>query len=186
MTLLEMKNKVLRLIEEANPDNENLTDDPDIAMKINDVINQVLYELARFKKIPRYIEFEVTNGETIDYERLEKECGSEIYQISTVGGVEHQRKADGTVYKVLEDGVAEIECYIYPERINDKTNKNYEFELSADALEIMPYGVASDLLKSDVSTNYGSIYANRYEEMKSRLDSRYSTASITFKGGVEY
>ncbi len=185
MTLLEMKNKVLRLIEEANPNNENLTDDPDIAMKINDVINQVLYELARFKKIPRYIEFEVTNGEIIDFERLEKECGSEIYQISTVSGIEHQRKADGTVIKVLEDGVAEIECYIYPERINDKTNKNYEFELSADALEIMPYGVASDLLKSDVSTNYGSIYAKRYEEMITRLDSRYSTASVTFKGGAD-
>jgi hypothetical protein len=184
MTLLEMKNKVLRLIEEANPNNEKLTDDPDIALKINDVINQVLYELARFKKIPRYIEFEVKNGETIDFERLEKECGSEIYQISAVQGINFQFKADGTVIKVLEDGIAEVECYIYPERINDKTKNNYEFELSADALEIMPYGVACDLLKSDVSTNYGSVYAQRYEEMITRLDSRYGTPSITFKGGV--
>lgn len=184
MTLEQMKNKVLRLIEEANPNNENLTDDPDIAMKINDVINQVLYELARFKKIPRYIEMEVAKGETIDFERLEKECGSEIYQIGNVSGIDFQSKADGTVIKVLEDGVAEIECYIYPERIDDKTKKNYEFELSADALEIMPYGVAADLLKSDVSTNYGAIYSNRYEEMKSRLDSRYSMPSITFEGGV--
>jgi hypothetical protein len=184
MTLLEMKNKVLRLIEEANPNNEKSTDDPDIALKINDVINQVLYELARFKKIPRYIEFEVKNGETIDFERLEKECGSEIYQISAVQGINFQFKADGTVIKVLEDGIAEVECYIYPERINDKTKNNYEFELSADALEIMPYGVACDLLKSDVSTNYGSVYAQRYEEMKSRLDSRYGMPSITFEGGV--
>lgn len=185
MTLLDMKYKVLRLIEEANPNNENLTDDPDIAMKINDVINQILYELARFKKIPRYMEFEVTKGETIDFERLEQECGSEIYQIANVCGIDFKPKADGTIIKVLEDGTAEIECYIYPERITEKTNKNYEFELSADALEIMPYGVAADLLKSDVSTNYGAVYAERYEEMKSRLDSRYSMPSITFEGGVD-
>lgn len=185
MTLLEMKNKVLRLIEEANPDNENLTDDPDIAMKINDVINQILYELARFKKIPKYIELEVAKGDLIEFADLEKECGSEIYQISTVKGVKNEQKADGTVIKVLEDGTAEIECYIYPERIDDKTNKNYEFELSPDALEIMPYGIAADLLKSDVSTNYGAVYANRYEEMKSRLDSRYSMPSITFEGGCD-
>lgn len=184
MTLMDMKYKVLRLIEEANPNNENLTDDPDISMKINDVINQILYELARFKKIPRYIEFEVTKGETIDFERLEKECGSEIYQIANVTGISFQPKADGTVIKVLEDGTAEIECYIYPERIDDKTKKNYEFELSPDALEIMPYGIAADLLKSDVSTEYGAIYAQRYEELKSRLDSRYSMPSITFEGGV--
>lgn len=185
MTLLDMKNKALRLIEEANPDNENLTDDPDIAMKINDVINQILYELARFKKIPKYIEFEVTKGETIDFERLERECGSEIYQIANVSGISFQYKADGTVIKVLEDGTAEIECYIYPERITEKTGKTYEFELSPDALEIMPYGIAADLLKSDVSTEYGAIYANRYESMIQRLDSRYSMPSITFEGGVD-
>lgn len=185
MTLLDMKYKVLRLIEEANPNNENLTDDPDIAMKINDVINQILYELARFKKIPRYMEFEVTKGETIDFERLEKECGSEIYQVSNVCGIDFQYKADGTIIKVLEDGVAEIECYIYPERITEKTKKNYEFELSPDALEIMPYGVAADLLKSDVSTNYGAVYAERYESMILRLDSRYSMPSVTFEGGVD-
>lgn len=185
MTLETMKNKVLRLIEEANPNNENLTDDPDIAMKINDVINQILYELARFKKIPRYIEMEVAKGDIINFDALERECGSEIYQIATVSGIEFQYKADGTIIKVLEDGVAEIECYIYPERIDDKTKKNYEFELSPDALEIMPYGVAGDLLKSDVSTEYGAIYSNRYESMIQRLDSRYSMPSITFEGGVD-
>jgi hypothetical protein len=34
VTLLEMKKKVLALIEELNPDHELLTDDPDIAAKI--------------------------------------------------------------------------------------------------------------------------------------------------------
>jgi len=42
MTLLEMKKKVLGLIEELNPDSELLTDDPDIAAKFEDVITQVM------------------------------------------------------------------------------------------------------------------------------------------------
>ena len=44
MTLNDMKQKVLALIEELNPDSKFLTDDPDIATKINDVINQVIFD----------------------------------------------------------------------------------------------------------------------------------------------
>ena len=185
MTLLEMKKKVLGLIEELNPKSEVLTDDPDIATKINDVINQVMFELARFKKIPRYIEMDVTEGDLIDYADIEKKCGSEIYQIKVASGVDNEFKADGTIIKVLETGTMGIEFFIYPERITEKTNaKGYEFELSNDVLEIMPYGVAADLLKSDVSTQYGSIYATRYEAMKRELDPRYNMGSISITGGV--
>ena len=71
MTLTEMKKKVLGLIEELNPLSEFLTDDPDIQAKINDVINQILYELARFKKIPKYIEMKVTEGDRITFADLD-------------------------------------------------------------------------------------------------------------------
>jgi cell division initiation protein len=54
----------------------------------------------------------------------------------------------------------------------------FEFELSSDVLEVLPYGVAADLLKSDVSNAYGNIYAQRYEQMKQQLDIRYNTGSI--------
>ena len=187
MTLIEMKKKVLGLIEELNPDSEVLTDDPDIATKINDVINQIMFELARFKKIPRYVEFEVTEGETIDYERIEEECGSAVYQISNVSGVKCDFKAQNTIIKTKESGVIEIEIYIYPERITSATkDKAYEFELSQDALEIMPYGVAGDLLKSDISAEYGKIYSQRYETMFQRLDPRYNMPTIIYEGGVEF
>ena len=173
MTLLDMKTKVLRLVEELNPNSEFLTDDPDIAAKINDVINQVMFELARFKKIPKYVEIDVSKGDLLTFEDIESECGYEIYQLSTVSGVNYASRANGTVLKILESGTAEIDCFVYPERITDKTkDKAYEFELSPDAIEIMPYGVAGDLLKSDVSAEYGSIYATRYEQMKQMLDSR--------------
>lgn len=185
MTLLEMKKKMLGLIEELNPDSEFLTDDPDIATKINDVINQILFELARMKKIPKYVEIDVKAGELIDYDRIEKESGYEVYQLNLVEGVACEFKAQGTIIKALENGTMGIDFFIYPERITEKTKaKGYEFELSPDALEIMPYGVAGDLLKSDVSTEYGRIYSERYETMKLQLDPRYNMGSITIEGGV--
>lgn len=185
MTLLEMKKKVLGLIEELNPNSELLTDDPDIATKHNETTNQIMFEVARYKKIPKYIELEVAAGDKVTFEDIEKECGYEVYQINSASGVNHLSKANGTVLKILESGTIEIDVFVYPERITEMTkDKAYEFELSADVLEIMPYGIAADLLKSDVSTEYGAIYAQRYETMLQRLDPRYAMTSICIEGGV--
>ncbi len=186
MTLLEMEKKFLGLIEELNPDSEYLTDDPDIATKKYDVINQVMFELSRIKKIPRYVEIEVKEGDIINFDKLERACGSEVYQIAKVSGVSYDFKAQGTVIKVLESGTAEIDLYIYPERITEKTKaRAYEFELSPDVLEIMPYGIAADILKSDISSDYGKIYSQRYEDMLQRLDPRYNMPTVTFEGGFD-
>ena len=92
MTLQEMKKKVLGLIEELNPLSEFLTDDPDIQMKINEVINQILFELARFKKIPKYVEMPVTEGDLLEFEDIEKASGSEVYQIDIISGVRYVPK----------------------------------------------------------------------------------------------
>lgn len=184
MTHNEMKKKVLSLIEEVNPDNENLTDDPDIQEKYIAVANQVLFELARNKKIPKYVEIEVNEGDTVDLSFIGMMCGSEVYQVCLVSGVKNLQKANGTAYKMLEGGTAEIECFIYPKRITEENADEYEFELSADALEVMPYGIAADLLKSDVSAEYGTIYATRYETMLQRLDPRYALTSACVEGGV--
>lgn len=186
MTLLEMKKKVLALIEELNPNSEYLTDDPDIAGKINEVINQIMYELVRYKKLPKYVEMEVTEGDLIAFEDIADEVEYEIFQLGTIGGVRYSPKANGTVLKILESGVAEIECYVYPKRITEKTvDQKYVFEIGSDLLEIMPYGVAGDLLKSDVSAEYGNVYSSRYEAMKQMIDPRYQMAAVMIEGGIE-
>lgn len=184
MKLGEMKKKVLGLIEELNPNNEILTDDPDIATKINDVINQIMFELCRFKKLPGYVEIPVAKGDLITFDKIEKAGKYEVYQLAIVRGVEVDYKAQGTILKAMEDGIAEIDYFKYPERITEKTKDSYEFELTNDVLEIMPYGIAADLLKSDISTEYGRIYAERYEAMKQLLDPRYMMGSIYIEGGV--
>ena len=186
MTLGEMKKKVLSLIEELNPLSEYLTDDPDIQAKINEVINSVMFELARFKKIPKYVEIPVSEGDVLEFADIERAVGYEIYQIDIITGVRYVPKASGTVMKMLETGTAEINLFVYPERIADNTkNKAYEFELSADVLEVMPYGIAGDLLKSDVSTEYGAVYSNRYNDMLTRLDHRYQMPTMYIDGGID-
>jgi len=180
-----MKIKTLALIEELNPKSEMLTDDPDIEAKYEYVLTQVMYELARLKKIPDYVEMAVKEGELIRFEDITDETDYEVYQLALIRGVNHELKANNTIIKILESGTAEIEYYRYPTRITDKNRAKYVFELSQDALEIMPYGIAADLLKSDISAEYGRIYAERYNDLKSMLDPRNHTGSIYIEGGVE-
>ena len=183
MKLAEMKRKVLALIEEYNPDSEYLTDDPDIATKMEDVITQIMFELSRIKKIPDYFEMKVQEGQIIRFEDITDETDYEVYQIGLIRGVWYDSKASGTVIKFLEDGIAEIEYFRYPTRITEKNRAKYEFELSQDVLEIMPYGVAADLLKSDISADYGIHYEKRYKDLKNELDSRYGTTAVYICGG---
>lgn len=186
MTLQEMKKKVLGLIEELNPLSEYLTDDPDIQAKINEVTNQIMFELVRFKKLPKYVEIPVAEGDLLEFADIERGSGYEVYQIDIICGVRYVPKASGTIFKFMETGTAEISFFAYPERITEKTkDKAYEFELSNDVLEVMPYGIAGDLLKSDVSTEYGAVYSNRYQEMLSRLDHRYQMPTMYIDGGLE-
>lgn len=189
MTLFEMKKKVLQLIEEISTDATKLTDDPDIEAKLNSVINQVQNELARMKKIPAYkkIEVDTTTKDTYNFNDIKGTDSNEIYQLDVIRGIEYELKANGTIVKCLENGTMEVEYFKYPIAITDKTKDNeYTFELSDDALEVMPYGVAADLLKSDVSSNYGAIYSQRYETMLQRLDPRYNMGSIYIEGGIEW
>lgn len=181
MTLTEMKKKVLRLIEEINPESELLTDDPDIANKINDVINQIQNELARIKKIPGRDELEVEKNEEYDLSDIDRN----IYQLNIVTGVENTIIGNTIIFN--QSGTAKVYYYKYPKQITfDTVGDDFKFELSTDVLEIMPYGVAGDLLKSDISANYGQVYSNRYEQLKQQLDPRYHTGSILFEGGDNY
>ena len=183
MFLKEMITNVLTMIEEYDPNAlKNFTSDEDIANKIKPAINRKMFELCRIKKIPKYIEMTVSAGDVIDFDAISSECGYDIYQVKLITGVKYDTRGDGTVYKIREDGTAEIDVFVYPDAITEKTSNGYEFELSADVLEIMPYGVAADILSTDVSSNYVE-FKNQYERMLSRLETRNQVPSISFEGG---
>lgn len=179
MTLEEMKIKVYSLIEEYSEDADELTEDSDLSTKMNSVINQIQNEISRFKKIDAYKTMEVTENQEISLLDID----SNIYQLNIIKDVDYELIGSTILFK--EDGTARIFYYKYPKQINNDTDDSYKFELSTDALEIMPYGVAGDLLKSDVSSSYGKIYSDRYREMIQQLDSRNSLGSIYIEGGLE-
>lgn len=179
MTLEDMKTKVYSLIEEYSEDADDLTEDEDLAMKMNSVINQIQNELARLKKIPAYITYEGKKGDII---RLD-DIVSDIYQLNHVKDV--NVNIFNNQIEFNEDGILKLYYYKYPTQIDQDTDDSQELDLSIDVLEIMPYGVASDLLKSDVSSNYGQIYAQRYQELKNGLDPRYSLGGVYIDGGIE-
>lgn len=178
MTLEEMKQKVYSLIEEYSEDADDLTEDEDLALKMNSVINQVQNELARMKKIEEYTTLEGSEGDVVDFSSID----NNLYQLNIVKGLDCE--IIGQKIKFNESGTAEVYYYRYPTQINADTDDSQEFDLSIDALEIMPYGVAADLLKSDVSSNYGQIYAERYREMKNELDPRYTMGSVYIEGSI--
>jgi hypothetical protein len=176
-----MKKQILKLIEEINPNSQLLTNDPDIANKINVVINLIQNEIARIKKIPAREEVKVREGSLEEITDLV----SDFFQLNLIRDVKHN--IYNSTIEFLETGTARIYYYKYPKQITESTDENtYKFELSTDVLGIIPYGVAGDLLKSDPASNYGQLYSNRYEQMLQRLDPRPHTGSIYFEGGDTY
>ena len=84
-----------------------------------------------------------------------------------------------------EDGTAQVYYYRYPTLINSDIDDDFDLELSLDALNIAPMGIAGTILLSDVSNQYGRVYLNEYEKMLQRLDSRLSDTLITFAGNPD-
>lgn len=178
MTLEELKLKILSMIEEYNENADGFTDDEDIATKLNSIINQIQNEICRIKKLPAYKTMEVEEGQ----ELLLKDIAKDVYQINQVRGVDTDTLDDRIICN--EKGTAKIYYYKYPVQIDADSDDEMELELPIDLLEIIPYGVAGDLLKSDVSSNYGAIYSARYREMLQQLDPRYNSNSVYIDGGV--
>lgn len=178
MTLKEMKLRVLSLIEEINPDSEYLTDDIDIQEKINYVIDIKNHELARIKRISAVDTINVKKDGEIDlYEELDN-----FYKLGSIKGVSYD--LFNNIVTFNEEGKAKIYYYKYPKMINADTSDTYKFENSTDVLEIMPLGIAADLLKSDVSAQYGKVYQDAYTNALNMLDTRVTEGQIEFVGGI--
>lgn len=179
MTLKEMKLRTLALIEEVSPESEYLTDDIDIQAKINYVIDIKNNELARIKKIAAIETMKVKENDEIDlYKDLKN-----FYRLNSIKGVKYDLFENIVTFN--EDGTVKIKYYKYPKMITaDTKDEDYKFELSTDVLEIMPYGIAADLLKSDVSAQYGRIYADEYARALNMIDIRTVDGSFEIKGGL--
>ena len=122
MTLEQMKYKVLRLIEETN-EGSTYTDDPDIQLKLNDVINQIMFELARMKKIPEKLEqdfdseYIAEHGLEYNLKDIENFYQLDNIRFTDLSGAEREIDVNMNYYKIPEEGHITIYYYKYPHNV---------------------------------------------------------------------
>lgn len=192
MNAREMKIKTFSLIEEYYPQEKTLADDEDIKNKINGVINSIMLDLIKYKKIVTKI------TKTIKKENpfLKLSEIKDLYQLVEIPNVDYEIIGDYEIKFNLDEDEREIDIYYskYPtllqlefasEEESANYDKTYEFELEKDVLEVMPYGIASDLLKNDMISGYGRYFYERYNELKNTLKLSIETTIATIVGGYD-
>ena len=163
MTLDEIKKQILTLIEEYDAKNQtDFTSDPDINNKINHSIDNIQVELAQIKRIKTKVEFDTTKTNVM-------EKPDDLFKIDKVKECNFEVLGNDIVFDNNYKGIVSVYYDKYPKKINEDTDGEEELELSRDALEALVYGVASAILKADISSNY-SVYEYKYQELKQQLN----------------
>lgn len=204
MTLKDMKIKTFSLIEEYYPEEAGLAEDEDVLNKINGVVNQIQDDLMKYRKINAT--YTKTINESVDKTITINTEISDIYQLNKImldPLVEYSMPDDNTLVlpedyegtltiyyfkyptKVLLDPPTTIEVEGEAEPVPYDYDEEFTFDLDDVLLEIMPYGIAADLLKMDMISNYGEYFYKRYLEMKNGIDSRKTGGMIFIDGGVD-
>ena len=191
MTYGESKKQILALIEEYAPNmNANdFTEDGDIALRLPYLFDLAYQELSQNKKIIAskiYPEKEEKEDRYTSYT-----LPSDLYQIKSVFMMDKNNKKGNVDYYTLgknkiyindnTEGQTVLEYYKFPQNINEETEDDFYLELEQDAQSVLVYKVASDILKTDPSSDY-SAFATEYQRVLQMLDNRRNVPSVTLKG----
>jgi len=200
MTLKEMKIKVFSLIEEYYPEASGLAEDEDVLNKINGIVNSIQLDLMKYRKIPANAEIEVKENDdkiiTISDEI------KDIYQINKIILVPSEEYTGTIDFSMIDEntlelpkdfvGTVRIYYYKYPKMVKvtfeededqDEYDTNFKFDLDLVLQEIMPYGIARDILRLDMISVYGTYFEKTYNELKQTIDDRKSAGIINIYGG---
>ncbi|HIU12288.1 MAG TPA: hypothetical protein IAB65_06270 [Candidatus Onthocola stercorigallinarum] len=200
MTAKEMKIKTFSLIEEYYPERTELADDQDVIYKINGVINSIMLDLMKYRKIPAKYSYTLNeNNKTLALSSI-----PDFYQLNTIPDIEYNVVGNIEIIFNTEDlelpKEITIYYYKYPslmdltfeatstqtkEEVSAEYDESFEIELDLDLQEIMPYGIASDLLKNDMISGYGRYFYERYSELKGLIDSRKTQSMAIITGGID-
>ena len=191
MTLGENKKIALALIEEYSPNSSNLTDDSDIATRLNLLYSTNYQELAQTKKILKTkVLKDITGNKEEGYEELS--LPSEMYQLKRVIALNELNVEIEANYNIIgkkiyiskeSDAKYILEYNAYPSIITEDTKDDFYLEIDQDVQLILPYAVANDILKVDPSSDYTAFLAE-YKRKLEGLDTRREIASIVAEEGV--
>ena len=190
MTLGENKKITLALIEEYAPNNQYLTEDEDIAARLNLVYAPAYQELSQEKKILKTKVLKDISEEGTGYE--EYTLPSNMYQQKRVIAMDEDNNQVAPDYYTLGKKIYisrasnykyVLEYYAYPTVITEETANDFSLEIDQDAQMIIPYLVANDILKTDPSADY-TAFLTEYQRKMQAWDTARSSISITCEEGV--
>lgn len=168
-----------------------LTDDEDIATRLNLVYSTNYQELSQNKKILKTKTLRDITGETEKgFEELS--LPSDMYQLKRVIALDKDNIEVEADYKTIGkkiylnkniDAKYILEYYAYPTVITETTEDEFYLEIDQDAQMILPYAVANDILKVDPSSDYSAFLAEYKRKLES-LDTRRIMPSAVVEEGV--
>ena len=181
MNLKENKILTLALIEEYNPDSDYLSDDEDIIARLNSIYNACLMNLARQKRIEKFYTYDDRTETDTDYYE-EFSLPTDWYMIKTMTvkdpetnaikgtQADYYREGNKLFINSKTKGTHVLNYYAYPKLIKaDEDDEKYKFDIDQDIQFLLPYAVASDILKSDRSVDY-TAFENKYRTELSALN----------------
>lgn len=190
MTLGENKKITLALIEEYSPTNVNLTDDEDIANRLNLVYATNYQELGQIKRIIKTKVLREITGQTGNGSE-EVSLPSNMYQLIKIVALDENNNEVEAKYTTLgnkllisneKDAKYVLEYYMNPSEINEDTSDDFYLEIDQDAQMLLPYMVANDILKVDPSSDY-TAFQNEYTRKRQSLDPRKILTSAVIEEG---
>lgn len=173
MNLKENKAITLSLIEEFNPENEYLTDGEDIKIRLNRIYNACMMNIARSKRIEKSYTFDdFLSSENDYYEEFDLPNDCYIIKDIIIQNTENNsiRGNEADYYRIEKkiyintkiNGIPILRYYAYPKEIKENEDEEkYKFNLDLDVQYLLPYAVASDVLKIDRSADY-TAFENKY------------------------
>lgn len=143
-----------------------------------------LYQLNKIILVPKEPEIKEDEEETEEEPKETKKYNTNVYF----------NMIDEDNIELPEDfyGTVKIFYYKYPKMVKtlfdededqDEYDENFKFDIDLMLQEVMPYGVARDILRLDMISVYGTYFEKTYNELKQTLDSRKSAGIINIFGG---
>lgn len=187
MTYGENKKLTLALIEEYAPNMRNKTEDDDIALRLPFLYQLAYQELAVTKKITAVKTYAEVSDENKEDKYIPYSLPSDLYQIKNISAVDDNNNPVNIDYytvgskiyiKDSTSGKTILEYYKYPQEINEETEDDFYLEIDEDVQNLLPYKVASDILKTDPSADY-TAFATEYQRQLQLLDTRKNIPTVT-------
>ena len=177
MTLGEAKRKIMIELDESGEGSalENIND---YAVKLPDIFNTVIKELAMFcKPVEKVMDIVVEDG----YYTKPEDC----YVVKAI--YKNNKRATFSIVAdriIIDNGEYKMLYEALPANIDEETDDEYEFEIDVDCQEAMIHGVCAQLCINDEPELYQT-YFERYNLAIANINDKLNKSSkLTFVGGV--